>query len=339
MNIVKIKHIATCILFFIFFEALAQPTVGIVNRNYFDSNRSNWLGNGPRPLRSIIWYPAEVNGQKESITEVQQFLSPVIVYRNASVNNRQQKYPLIVVSHGSQGNASKMQWLGYYLASNGYIVIAVSHNGTDEEERRINGLTLSDFCMWERPKDISVVLNKILKDHDFSKKIDTNKIAVAGFSLGGATAIWVAGAIFNMDRLAKSDPNIPERYREDVNRFTAFVETNPIGINSAKHREDSFKDKRIKAVFALSPAIGQGFDRQGLQGITVPVQIVVGDADMVNPMDLNAKHYTQNIPTTLPLIVLPGERGHYLKPSTGREPYELQEVGQLAESFFKRVLK
>jgi predicted dienelactone hydrolase len=194
--------------------------------------------------------------------------------------------------------------------------------------------------MWERPKDISVVLDKMINDPLFSKKIDTGRIAVAGFSLGGATAIWVAGAIFDIDRLAKSDPNIPERYREDVNRFTLFVQTNPIGINSAKHREDSFKDNRIKAVFALSPAIGQGFDKQGLRNITIPVQIVVGDADIVNPMDLNAKHYTQNIPTALPLIVLPGERGHYIKPSTGNErPGELQEVSELAASFFKQVLK
>lgn len=322
------------------FAQYGDVKIGVKNLNLVDNSRSNWVGNGPRPMRTIVWYPAANGGQKETINDAQQFSSPVTLYRNAQISNQKSKYPLVIISHGSQGNAQKMQWLGCYLASKGFIAVAISHNGTDEEELRKDRLTLSDFCMWERPRDVSAVLDHILKDRFFSIKIDNGRIAVAGFSLGGATAIWVAGAIFDRNRLAEKEPEIPERYLADVNRFTDFVITNPIGINSAKHMAESFKDKRVKAVFALAPAIGGAFAPAGLKNITVPVQIVTGKDDIVNPMAANAAYYTQNIPTAGPLIVLPGERGHYTKPAVGNErPKELREVGELAVKFFNEVFK
>ncbi len=339
-NILFTLYLLTCAC-----AAFTQPSTaasaktGVTTRAFADSSRSNWLGNGPRPLRTIIWYPAGNGGQEEQINDPMQFSGTPVVYREAPIAGKN-KYPLIIISHGATGNAIQMRWLGYYLASHGFIAVAVNHNGTDEEERRTDGPTLSDFCMWQRPKDISVVLDKILKDSFFSSRIDTSRIAVAGFSLGGATAIWVAGAIFNIDDLAKSEPNPPPQIRDAINRLKDQAKTDPVIINSAKHSGDSFKDKRIKAVFALAPAIGHGFSKQSLQNITVPVQIVVGDADLIAPMDLNAKYYTQNIPTAKKLIILPGERGHYTKPPFANErPKELQQVSEIALRFFNDVLK
>lgn len=313
---------------------------GVTNRDFADSSRSNWLGTGLRPVRSVIWYPAGHGGRSEIINDSSQFPVPTTTIRDAKISPRRKKYPLILISHGAQGNAEQMRWLGYYLASRGYIAIAINHNGTDEEERKTGMLSLSDFCMWERPKDVSIVLDKMLKDPEFSDKIDTSRIAAAGFSLGGATAIWVAGAIFTIEELAKNEPEPPPILKASINRLVELTKTDSIIINSAKHSADSFKDNRIKAVFALSPAIGQGFTKEGLKNIRVPVQIVVGDADVVAPMDRDAGHYAKNIPTARPLIILPGERGHYLTPSRGTDrAFELREVSQLAYCFFEEVLR
>jgi len=336
----------TCLITFchlmLYGDCFAQPAndnVGVIDLQLTDSSRSNWLGTGPRPIRSIAWYPATPSGKKEVVTDMEQFASPVVLFRDAEISKHKSKYPLIIISHGSQGNATKMQWLGYYLASKGFIAMAISHNGNDAEELRKEGLTLSDFCMWERPKDLSIVIDKMRYDKFFSKKIDTARIAAAGFSLGGTTVIWAAGAIFDMDRLAEKEGPIPDRYKNDVNRFSAFVRENAIGINSVKHRGDSFKDRRLKAVFALAPAIGQGFDESGLKNITIPVQIVTGSQDRINPMAQNAEHFVRYIPSAKPLIVLPGERGHYTRPAVGRErPDGLKEVAELAVTFFKHVL-
>jgi predicted dienelactone hydrolase len=320
-------------------EKYTPLLTGVTLRNYADNNRSNWLGNGPRPLRSVIWYPAGKGGAAETLNDSSQFPVSETILRDASISKMKKKYPLILISHGSQGNAAQMNWLAYYMASRGYLAVSINHNGTDEEERKTGFLSLSDFCMWERPQDITAVLDNLLNDPEFSDRIDTSRIGCAGFSLGGATAIWVAGAIFSIMDLAENEPEAPPFLKESIDRLIVLSKTDSIIIKSTKHSADSFRDRRIKAVFALAPAIGQGFTKDGLNNISIPVQIVVGDADMVAPKETNAGHYAALIPTARPLIILPGERGHYLGPSGETErAYELLEVSQLAYKFFNDVL-
>lgn len=313
---------------------------GVTGRDFADSSRTNWLGTGPRPVRSVVWYPAGESGKQEIIIDSSQFTKPTMAFRDAKISLLKSKYPLILISHGAQGNSEQMRWFGYYLASRGYISVIINHNGTDEEERKTGILSISDFCMWERPRDVSAVLDKMLKDPEFSDRIDTGRIGCAGFSLGGATAIWVAGGILDVEELGRNEPKAPPVFQESINRLIELEKTDSIIIKSARHSSDSFKDSRIKAVFALAPAIGQGFTVEGLKNIKVPVQIVVGDADLVAPMDRNAAHYANIISTAKPLIILRGERGHYLTPPKGTErASELREVSQLAFHFFEEVLK
>lgn len=307
---------------------------GFARRDFVDSSRRNWLGNGPRPIRTQIWYPAGAGGTASVMTDAQQFAGPVTVWETAPVAGNKQ-YPLIILSHGAHAHAVQLRWLAVYLASRGFIAAVVDHNGTDAEERAISGQTLSDFCMWERPKDIAAALDHLLTDSVFAKRIDTSHIGAAGFSLGGATVLWAAGAVFNRDSLAKGEPAPPAVILDIIKQQEALAQTDPVVLSSIQHSGDVSKDKRIKAVFALSPAIGMGFSAAGLHTITVPVQIAVGDADIIAPMHNNAARYAANIPTARPLIVLPGERGHYTRPPAGNErPAELQEVAALAFRFF-----
>jgi predicted dienelactone hydrolase len=317
---------------------MSISTVGFMTRDFADPNRTNWLATGQRPLRTVVWYPSDTGGVKESINDPLQFSLPVSAYHDAKLMPGK-KYPLILISHGAQGNARQMRWLAYYFASRGYIAAVVNHNGTKDEERSTGSLTLTDFCMWERPQDLSVVLDKLLKDPVFAKSIDTAKIVAAGFSLGGATVIWLSGAILNLHGLETRSPQPPAQFLKEINAHKSMAETDSTVKLSFRHAQDSYQDNRVKAVFALSPAIGQGFDKQGLTGIHVPVQIVVGDQDIVNPIAENAKYYTDNIPSAKKLIVLPGERGHYTKPPLGNErPVELEEVSRIAFDFFNAIL-
>jgi predicted dienelactone hydrolase len=100
--------------------------------------------------------------------------------------------PLIVLSHGTGGSTAMLGWLGEPLASAGYIVAAIDHHGNTsaESEPAAAGFML----WWERATVVSRVIDRLLADSAFGPRIDTSAIGVAGFSLGGYTALLLARA-------------------------------------------------------------------------------------------------------------------------------------------------
>ena len=291
----------------------------MVTRDYVDEGRKNWQATGPRPLRTAIWYPAATATEEETIfggpPETQVFV-PVTVAPGAEISRSSQKYPLILLSHGTGGSAVMMMWLGHYLASRGYIVAALNHHGNTASEKQpaAQGFLL----VWERPRDLTVVLDKLLADSVFGKRIDRNRIGAAGFSLGGYTVISIAGGVFSLKEF-ESFCNSPQRdftcepqpeFPEARAKFEELRKTDPVVQTSLLHASDSYVDKRIKCVFAIAPALGSGFTKAGLSAIKIPVRIVIGQADAVTPLTTNAQRYA-NLIRGAKLTVLPGEVSHY----------------------------
>ena len=301
---------------------LAQPPVkvGMVTRNFTDEKRKNWQGTAPRPLRTAVWYPAVTTAIKEETifggAPQKQVFTPVTVAPDADILRTAEKYPLVLLSHGTGGSALQMMWLGYYLAARGYIVAAVNHHGNTaaEPQRTAQGFLL----FWERAKDLTSVLDKLLADPVFGKRIDRSRIGAAGFSLGGYTVISVAGGVFSTqefdafchsprrDFTCEPQPEFPDA----PGLFAELKKTDPVVQESLRHAGDSYRDKRIKRVFAIAPALGGGFTVAGLNKIVIPVHIVIGQADKVTPLASNAQRYS-NLIKTARLTVLPGEIGHY----------------------------
>jgi predicted dienelactone hydrolase len=312
-------------------ESTTNPSpVGVAARTFEDPDRLNWAGTAARTVRVTLWYPSEQDGTREFFDDDGE---RALLLRDAGVAAGG-PHPLILVSHGSGGNAAQMFWLGHFLAEQGYIVVAVDHNGTDEEELKNKRPTLTDFFGWERASDLSVVLTGLLDDPAFAGKIDAARIGAAGFSLGGTTALWTAGARIDLDALRLNSPPPPPFLAEAIERRIEFSKTNPVGRESVARAGRSYRDARICAVFALAPPMGAGFTEEGLRNVDVPVCIVVGDADVVAPAESNAKHFARHIPGAR-LIVVPGERGHYLEPiAAEKRRAELREVAEMARRFF-----
>jgi predicted dienelactone hydrolase len=61
--------------------------------------------------------------------------------------------------------------------------------------------------------------------------------------------------------------------------------------NSKSHR-----DPRIRAIFAMAPALGPAFDPDSLAKISVPTQIVAGAVDATVPIETSAKFFAARIP-------------------------------------------
>lgn len=209
-----------------------------------------------------------------------------------------------------------MMWLGYYLAARGYIVAAVNHHGNTGAERQ---LAAQGFLLyWERAKDLTVALDKMLADPIFGGRIDLMRVGAAGFSLGGYTVIALAGGVFSpeeferfchspqRDFTCEPQPEFPEA----PTLFAELKKTDPLVRESLRHARDSYRDRRIKRVFAIAPALGSGFTKAGLNRIRVPVSIVVGEKDEVAPLATNARRYVRLIKGAT-IRVLPGKIGHY----------------------------
>jgi len=297
-------------------HAAANVTVGMVTRQYTDENRTEWEGSRPRPLATVIWYPVAPTRKLAFVFDAPKtpVFFPIAVAPDAALAPAPARYPLVLLSHGSGSSALQMMWLGYYLASRGFIVAAVNHHGNTSEESRqfAQGATL----VWERPKDLSVVLDRLLADPLFGSRIDTDRIGAAGFALGGYAVIALAGGRFSVDafdafcRSENRDATCEPELTDAAARMRELRKEN-LQVNESIGRSgDSYRDPRIQRVFAIAPTLGGAFAERGLADVKVPVRIVVGEGDKLAPMQTNAVRYVQLIPQA-ELRTLPGAIAHH----------------------------
>jgi len=253
-----------------------------------------------------------------------------------------------------------MAWFGIELARHGFVAAAVNHPGNNATE----AYTAQGFSTWwERARDLSVVIDSMLSDPKFGNRLDSHRIAAAGFSLGGYTMIEIAGGITEPEAfkqfcassgangICKSPPEFPTLV-EDLERLS---KTDPAFQNALHHASDSYRDPRVKAVFAMAPALGPAFRPVSLRKIAIPVMIVAGQADANVPIASSAKYFANKIRDAR-LTIFPGDVAHYVFldscTSAGRESRPLlcrdaagvnrdtihAKTVTLAVQFFKHVL-
>jgi predicted dienelactone hydrolase len=288
--------------------------VGFSPRQFSVPEDFNWRGSDDRTLSGVVWYPGDGSGdEKEQLIGPPNapLFSAGRATKDATLAPTFNKLPLIALSHGTGGSALQMAWLGTYLASRGYIVAAVNHPG----DNALTGYTTEGFVEgWERAKDITAVINDMLADPRFGSKIDPDRIGAAGFSYGGFTMMELAGATADVNRLLawcdeqKGACNPPEM--PDLMERSKAIQQRADVQKSLQHSGDSYRDPRIRAVFAIAPAVARAFTPASLQKITTPVAIVAGEADTIAPPGENAQFFASNIRNSK-LTILPGGVGHY----------------------------
>lgn len=290
--------------------------VGMKRLELFDVARSNWADTGPRPLNVTIWYPADAVRKAPMIAIPPE--KPVFLgghaQRDAAV--KPGTYPLVVLSHGTGGAAFQMMWLGRRLAQAGYIAAAVDHHGNSAAE---DAFDPRGFMMpWERARDLSAVIDRLVADSEWGPRIDRARIAAGGYSLGGYTVLELAGgvadpAIFaafcaSDERDATCDPQ-PE-FPEAPAKFAAMLAADPGLVAQQGAATRSWRDGRVKAFVALAPALGQMLTAESLFAVTAPLLLVVGSDDRVAPAKSNASHIEGLAPNAHLMTI--DKAGHYV---------------------------
>ena len=291
--------------------------VGLVRLNLTDPLRTNWEETGPRPLTTSIWYPATEGSEMEEIGIPPN--RPVFIggfaARDAKLPIAPERFPLIIISHGTGGAGMQMMWLGRALAEQGYIVAAVDHHGNTAAE---DSFDPRGFRMpWERPRDISAVLDLLLAHPDWAPRIDASNIGAVGFSLGGYTVTALAGARLDFDlfiefcQSSERDATCDEQseFPDAGKQFEAMLEADPdLAARMGEHNAD-YSDNRIHAVITLAPAIASALTEESLAKIEIPYLSIVGELDDIAPAATNANRLAEYIPGAQ--IVLLSGSDHY----------------------------
>src|SRR5436190_4161518 len=151
-------------------------SLGLLEKVWFDEDRI--FDDQSRKLEVTIWYPTYDKFPKEKIKNNTWKIKDVI--KNASFSVGAQ-FPLIIFSHGYSGGQWQNSWIIEHLVLHGYIVAAIKHYGNSYPNM------IPEICVrpWNRPADMSFVLNNILQDQQLSQHIDKDRVGALGFSQGG----------------------------------------------------------------------------------------------------------------------------------------------------------
>jgi predicted dienelactone hydrolase len=212
--------------------------------------------------------------------------------------------------------------------------MALDHHGNTF----VDGYEPEGFLhVWERPRDVSFALDALAREQPLGP------VGAAGFSLGGYTAVALAGARVDPERLSAvltgvvPLPEIPEfpgalealwkRYPED--------ESSRRVLDAAAA---DLSDPRVRAVFKVAPAVGGLITLESLATVHVPVDIRWGGADTICLYDVDIKPYLEHIPTARGRSAGPDVRHDDFFAPEPADPAVRVRVGGEAAAFFRQYL-
>ncbi len=192
--------------------------------------------------------------------------------------------PLVVISPGLGANRQFFSYLARHLASHGLTVAALEHpDRTSRNAAKLSSpnqlLPATEFI--NRPKDISFVLDRLSTLNKqpglLQGKLNTETVSIIGHSLGGYTALAVAGGELNLQQLRQSCKNANPLSQAPADWLQC-------GAANLIDSKVELQDRRIKSAIALNPVIGQLFGENGLNKVSVPVLILASTEDAITPV-------------------------------------------------------
>ena len=254
-----------------------------------------------RSVEMVVWYPT-------ATTAATQLIGDDVVFVGASAVRdappAASKHPLLVLSHGYRGNWSNQIWLASALARQGYIVAAINHPGTTTRDRSPQAAAQ----LWRRPDDLRRAIDRVTTQPEQFGLVANDRIAVVGHSLGGWTALEIAGARFDADRFAHDCKAHPQ-----LASCTVYGKINPATTSQSKAAlAADLRDKRVSAVITLDLGLSRGMTDESLAALPVPVLVIAAGAPSDDlPAELESAHLAKRLPSASSRYVEISDASHF----------------------------
>ncbi len=191
--------------------------------------------------------------------------------------------PVIVVSNGLGAKRDRFDELANYLTSYGFGVVIPDHPGSDRDRQKafLKGLYQENFDATDfidRPLDISYILDELeqINQKNWNNKLNLRQVGIFGYSIGGTTALSLAGAKIDFAQLKQAC----DRPLNLLN-ISILYQCRALELPRQKR---SLKDERIKAAFMFVPFGNSIFERETLAKISIPIMWQVVDRDFLTSL-------------------------------------------------------
>lgn len=225
---------------------------------YFETTAPAPHRNADIPV--FVWYPTDAAAAPELLAQNALFYGH---YAQRDAAPATGPFPVVLLSHGSGGNAPHLGWLARQLALSGMIVVGTNHPGTTSRDSD----PFQTIRIWERPADLTALLDWVIAS---DLPANPARVGAIGFSLGGHSALALSGArvskahFINYCASAVEKPDCTWMASAGVD-FTT--------IDQARYEAD-MRDPRISATVAIDPALPLATLSDSLKEITHPVLVV-----------------------------------------------------------------
>jgi predicted dienelactone hydrolase len=189
----------------------------------------------------LVWYPSRTRGAPTGF-------GPYEIEVGVNALAAEGRYPLVVVSHGSGGFHLLYRSVCSVLAKSGYVVAMVQHHGNNRNNNELAGSLRN---LENRPRHVRLTIDAVSQDSELGSKVASNNVAIIGHSMGGYTALAVAGGKPCSER------------GESI---------------------EVFPDPRVQALVLMAPATAWYRPLNSLSSISIPILIFVGEHDKITPL-------------------------------------------------------
>lgn len=250
---------------------------------------------------TMIWYP--ITGAEKTWKA-----GPFTISATPNADMIQgERFPILLLSHGSGGTPMGHRQLAASLARDGFVVVAPMHLGDAAGRPRMEQQA---GILMARPRQAQEALTAILADSRFAGVIDADRLGMIGYSAGGYTALVLAGA----------HPNFPlaSAYcagegRNDIGSCRSAVERNETEAFRLLKDWKAPREPRLKALVLLDP-LSMLFDQAGLSSVSLPTLLLRPADDTYLNAEHNGLALSRNLPSPPQIIVVPGRHFVFIDP-------------------------